>query len=295
MPLAGAMDRYALAAANLLAGNPPGAAVLEMTLSGGSFRFGEAAYVALCGADMGAALDGIPAGNWVAFPVATAATLSFGPAVRGCRAYLAVFGGIDVPMVLGSRSTYLRAGVGGFGGRALAEGDMLRIGPAPADGHLPLRRCLPGRLVPPEAENVRLRVHPGPQEDMFASDGIATFFSSAYTVTGRNDRMGYRLEGPAVRHKGEADIITDALVPGAVQVPGDGMPIVMMADCQTSGGYAKIGTVIGPDLRLLAQSRSGDTVRFLRCPEDEAISALREERAAYAAIRERFPDVRGGG
>ncbi len=110
-------------------------------------------------------------------------------------------------------------------------------------------------------------------------------------MTDRNDRMGYRLEGPAVRHKGGADILTDALAPGAVQVPGDGMPIVMMADCQTAGGYAKIGTVIGADLRLLAQSRRGDAVHFLQCPEKEAVAALREERAAYAAIRERFPDA----
>lgn len=290
MPWAGAMDRYAFAAANLLAGNPPGSAVLEMTLSGGSFRFEEAAYVALCGADMGAALEGVPAGNWVAFPVASGATLSFGPAARGCRGYLAVSGGIDVPVVLGSRSTYTRAGVGGFGGRALSEGDLLRIGPAPAAGQLPPGRSLPDRLVPACGGEARLRVFTGPQEDMFASDGIATFFSSAYVVTDRNDRMGYRLEGPAVRHKGKADIITDALAPGAVQVPGDGMPIVMMADCQTSGGYAKIGAVIGPDLRLLAQSRCGDMVRFLHCAEEEAITALREERAAYTAIKERFLD-----
>jgi allophanate hydrolase subunit 2 len=129
---------------------------------------------------------------------------------------------------------------------------------------------------------------------MFASDGIDTFFSSAYVVTDRNDRMGYRLEGPAVRHKAGADILTDALAPGAVQVPGNGMPIVMMADCQTAGGYAKIGTVIGPDLRLLAQSRCGDNVRFVHCPEEDAITALRGERAAYTAIGERFPDVRRG-
>jgi len=127
---------------------------------------------------------------------------------------------------------------------------------------------------------------------MFAPDGIATFFSSAYAVADRNDRMGYLLEGPAVRHKGGADILTDALAPGAIHVPGDGMPIVMMADCHTSGGYAKIGTVIGPDLRLLAQARRGDTVRFNRCPEEEAVTALRGERAAYAAIGERFPGVR---
>jgi antagonist of KipI len=295
MPWAGAMDRYALAAANLLAGNPPGAAVLEMTLSGGSFRFEEAAYVALCGADMGAALEGSPTGNWVAFPVASGTTLSFGPAARGCRTYIAVLGGIDVPVVLGSRSTYTRAGVGGFGGRALAEGDVLRIGPAPAAGQLPPGRSLTDRLVPLCGGEVRLRVLPGPQEEMFASDGIDTFFSSTYTVTDRNDRMGYRLEGPAVRHKGGADILTDALAPGAVQVPGDGMPIVMMADCQTSGGYAKIGTVIGADLRLLAQSRRGDTVHFVRCTEEEAVAALREERASYKAIKERFPDAHRGG
>lgn len=291
MPWAGAMDRFAFASANLLAGNPPGAAALEMTLSGGSFRFEEAVYVALCGAEMGAALEGAPAGNWVAFPVASGATLSFGPAAMGCRTYLAVHGGIDVPVVLGSRSTYVRAGVGGVGGRALVVGDILRIGPAPAPGRPPPRRSLPGPLVPSCGGEARLRVLAGPQEEMFAPDGIDTFFSSAYTVTGRNDRMGYRLEGPAVRHKAGADILTDALAPGAVQVPGDGMPIVMMADCQTSGGYAKIGTVIGPDLRLLAQSRSGDTVHFLRCPEEEAVTALRGERAAYAVIQERFPGV----
>lgn len=286
MPWAGVMDRYAYAAANLLAGNPPGAAAVEMTLSGGSFRFDEAVYAAVCGADFGAALDGAPAGNRVAFPVPAGATLSFGNAGSGCRAYLAVRGGIDVPVVLGSRSTYTRAGVGGFGGRALAEGDILRIGPAPAAGQLPPRRSLPGRLVPPYGGEVRLRVLTGPQEDMFASDGIATFFSSAYAVTDRNDRMGYRLEGPAVRHKGGADIITDALAPGAVQVPGDGMPIVMMADCQTTGGYAKIGAVIGPDLRFLAQARRGDVVRFSRCSDDEAVAALQSERDAYAAMAE---------
>ncbi|HEX8042687.1 biotin-dependent carboxyltransferase family protein [Candidatus Deferrimicrobium sp.] len=289
MPWAGAMDRYAFAAANFLAGNPRGAAALEMTISGGSFRFEEPAYVALCGADMGAVLEGEPAGNWVAFPVASGATLSFGSAAQGCRAYLAVLGGFDVPVVLGSRSTYTRAGIGGFRGRVLAGGDTLRVGPAPAAGQLPPRRFLPRPFVPPCGGEARLRVLAGPQEEMFASDGIATFYSSPYTVTDRNDRMGYRLEGPTVRHEAGPDIITDAIVPGAVQVPGNGMPIVMMADCQTSGGYATIGTVIGPDLRLLAQARRGDTVRFVRCPEEAAITALREEHAAYAAIAGSLP------
>ncbi|OIP34557.1 MAG: hypothetical protein AUK27_07235 [Deltaproteobacteria bacterium CG2_30_66_27] len=284
MPWAGAMDRYALAAANLLAGNPPGAAALEMTLSGGSFRFEEAAYVALCGADMGAALDGAPAGNRVAFPVAPGATLSLGSAARGCRACLAVRGGIDVPKVLGSRSTYTRAGVGGLGGRALVAGDLLRIGATPLAGRRTESRSLPSRFILPCGGDARLRVLPGPQEDMFAPDGIATFFSSAYVVTDRNDRMGYRLEGPTVRHKAGAEIVTDGLTPGAVQVPGDGMPIVMTADCHTTGGYAKIGTVIGPDLRLLVQAGRGDEVCFVRCTDETAVAALREEREVYAAM-----------
>jgi biotin-dependent carboxylase-like uncharacterized protein len=276
------MDRFAFASANLLAGNQPAAAALEMTLSGGSFRFEEAVYVALCGAEMGAALEGAPAGNWVAFPVASGATLSFGPAAMGCRTYLAVHGGIDVPVVLGSRSTYVRAGVGGVGGRALAVGDILRIGLA-----------LPRRLLQSCRRSSSVEERPG-----FAcrTAGGDVRTDDRHVLLLRvhgdrsNDRM-YRLEGPAVRHKAGADILTDALAPGAVQVPGDGMPIVMMADCQTSGGYAKIGTVIGPDLRLLAQSRSGDTVHFLRCPEEEAVTALRGERAAYAVIKERFPGV----
>lgn len=284
MPWAGPMDRYAHAAANLLARNPPGAAALEMTLSGGTFRFEEAAYVAVCGADMGAVLGVEPVGNWRAFPVPAGGILSFRTAAVGCRAYLAVRGGIDVPFVMGSRSTYTRAGIGGAGGRALSAGDVLRVGKTPGEAEDPGLRSLPGCFVPPSGGDARLRVLPGPQDDWFDPEGVATFFSASFVVTVRNDRMGYRLEGPSVRHVKGADIVTDALNPGAVQVPGDGMPIVMMADCQTCGGYAKIGFVIGPDLRRLAQARRGDTVRFSRCTESEAVEALREERAAYAAI-----------
>ncbi|MEK6696067.1 MAG: biotin-dependent carboxyltransferase family protein [Candidatus Deferrimicrobiota bacterium] len=293
MSWAGPMDRYAHAAANLLAGNPSGAAALEMTMAGGSFRFDEAAYVAVCGAEMGAEVNGAPTGNWCAFPVPAGGTLSFGTVRTGCRAYLAVRGGIDVPEVLGSRSTYTRAGIGGLGGRALAAGDLLAPGEGGNGETCP--RSLSAPLIPSCGGEIRLRVLPGPQDDMFTPGGITTFFSAPYAVTDRNDRMGYRLDGPAVRHVGAADIVTDALMPGAVQVPGDGIPIVMAADCPTTGGYAKIGTVIGTDLRLLAQARRGDTVYFIRCPEEAAITALREERAAYAAIAESHSDARRGG
>lgn len=283
MPVAGAVDRYAHAVANALCGNPPGAAALEMTLVGGAFRFERDAYVALSGADMRGELEGRPVRAWTAFPVQAGSSLSFGSAAAGCRAYLAVHGGIDVPPVLGSRSTYARARVGGFGGRALAAGDVVPVGGGAAA--LPATpRVLPDGFVPRRGGEVRLRVLPGPQDDHFAPEGLATLFGSAYRVTGQNDRMGYRLEGPAVRHADGADIVSDALGPGAIQVPGSGMPIVLMADCQTVGGYAKIGWVIGPDLAALAQARDGDRVGFLRCGDAEAVGALRAERDALAAI-----------
>lgn len=272
MPLCGAMDHHAFAVANLLAGNPRGAAALELTLLGATLRLEADAYVALAGADMRATLDGAPVAAWSAFPARRGSVLALSAAADGCRAYLAVRGGLDVPPFLGSRATYVRARVGGLDGRLLAAGDVLPVGAAP--GPAPPPRALPRRAVPRYAREVRLRVLPGPQEDRFSREGVATFFGSAYTVTNRNDRMGYQLEGPAVRHRRGPDIVSDALLPGAVQVPGSGMPFVMMADSQTVGGYAKIGAVIEADRPRLAQARRGDVVRFVRCGQTEAVRAL---------------------
>jgi biotin-dependent carboxylase-like uncharacterized protein len=282
MPLAGAMDPQAYALANLLAGNAPGAAVVEMTLLGATFRFEEETYVAIAGADMSASLDGVRVRCGSAFPVRRGAVLAFSAAVDGCRTYLAVRGGIDVPPFLGSRSTYTRAGVGGLEGRPLAPGDVLPVGPAPRG--VAAARALRARDLPRYGREVRLRVLLGPQEDHFTPEGVATFLGSAYTVSNRNDRMGYQLEGPAVRHRRGPDIVSDALLPGAVQVPGSGKPIVMMADSQTVGGYAKIGAVIGADLGRLAQARRGDTVRFVRASHGEAVRALRQARRRLEAI-----------
>jgi biotin-dependent carboxylase-like uncharacterized protein len=281
MPLSGAMDHHALSIANLLAGNPRGAAAIELTLLGATFRFEADAYVALAGADMRGTLDGAPVAAWSAFPVRRGAVLALSAAVDGARAYLAVRGGIDVPPFLGSRATYVRARVGGLGGRLLAPGDALPVGPASPP---PPPRALHGAAVPRYGREVRLRVLPGPQEDHFAREGVATFFGSPYTVTNRNDRMGYQLEGPTVRHRAGPDIVSDALLPGAVQVPGSGRPIVMMADSQTVGGYAKIGAVIEADLPALAQARRGDVVRFVRCPYAAAVRALGEARAGLDAL-----------
>jgi antagonist of KipI len=281
VPLAGAMDADAFALANLLAGNATGEAAIEMTLLGGAFRFEAGAYVGIAGADMQASLDGEPVPGGSAFPVPPGGVLAFSSALSGCRTYLAVRGGIDVPPFLGSRSTYTRGAVGGLHGRPLAAGDRIPVGEATSP---PPPRAVPARELPRYESGISLRVLLGPQDDRFAPEGLAAFLGSAYSVTNRNDRMGYRLEGPAIRHRGGPDIVSDALLPGAVQVPGSGMPIVMTADAHTVGGYAKIAAVIAADLPKLAQARRGDVVRFEACSQAEAVRALRRTRARLAAV-----------
>jgi biotin-dependent carboxylase-like uncharacterized protein len=280
MPVAGAMDRFAYRMANILAGNQENAAVLEMTIKGDAFRFEKECLVAVCGADMQGSLSGAQIRNWSSFLVPAGSELAFDYAASGCRTYLAVHGGFNVPEVLGSCSTYTRAAVGGLEGRTLKAGDILKPG---GEAQTPVRpQTLPAQFIPQYHSEIILRVLLGPQDDLFEPEGIATLFSGSYVISSEADRMGYRLEGTPVKHKSKPDIVSDALCQGAIQVPGHGMPIVMMADRQTTGGYAKIGTVIGPDLSLLAQAKPGDAVRFVQCTDEEAVGALKEERERYA-------------
>lgn len=283
MPVAGAMDGYAYALANILAGNPPGAAALEMTIAGGAFLFQEDAIAAICGADMGASLNGAPVPNWSGFHVPAGSSLSLGPAVKGCRSYLAVRGGIDVPAVMGSRSTYVRGRLGGYEGRPLNKGDVLRVLPHP--GPEPLLFELPLSFIPRYGPSQELRVIPGPQDGHFAPGSLETLFSGRYVISPHWDRMGCRLEGPPLAHRVGADIVSDAISPGAIQVPGNGMPIILTADRQTTGGYTKAGTVIGVDLSILAQMKTGDQISFRRCADEEAVEALRERRELIERAR----------
>ena len=282
LPVAGAMDRLALAAANVLVGNAPGAAALELTLAGGAYRFEAPVLAALAGADLSATLDGEVLPPWGAFRAPAGAVLAFGAPRTGVRAYLAVRGGVAVPVVLGSRATYTRATVGGLEGRALVAGDRLPLGrtrskaPAPA---IPAPEALPAC-----GGGATVRVLLGPQRDRFGEAAVAAFLATPWRVTAENDRMGYRLDGPAVPLAGGTDILTDPVLPGAVQIPGSGRPIVLMVDAQTTGGYAKIATVIGPDLRLVAQARAGDVLRFAACDQEEAVTALRAERTFIAQL-----------
>ncbi len=257
-PVSGAMDTRALRIGNLLVGNPEGAAAVEMTLSGMTVEFTAAGVIALTGADMMPTLNGEPMPVWTAVYVHAGDRLVCGAAVRGLRAYFCVAGGIDVPEVMGSRSTALKVALGGFEGRKLAAGDWI--------GYAAARENAAGRSHTPDEypETVVLRAVPGPQDDLFTEKGLETFFGSVYTVTPASDRMGIRLEGEAVETVRTSDIISDGIAPGSVQIPSSGKPIVLMADRQTTGGYAKIATVCSFDLWRLAQARPGTKVVFRR-------------------------------
>lgn len=273
VPVSGAMDNYALRVANLLVGNNEGEACLEITLLGLQLRVLEDTVVTITGADLSPMLNKSPLPMWEAVMVGRGDTISFPWPKRGCRSYLAVAGGIDVPKVMGSCSTHVKSRMGGLEGRPLRAGDYLKRGQAQPTIS---GRRLPPQYIPEYQNQSELRVILGPQDDYFTEEGIHTFLHSEYTISIKADRMGYRLEGPRIEHKAGADIISDGIPLGAVQVPGDRLPIVLLADRQTTGGYTKIATVITVDVLKLAQAKPGDKVRFLQITEEEAHRSLKE-------------------
>ncbi len=279
------MDELSLRAANLLVGNDDGAAALEITMRGPDLRAEADHVVSLAGAPFDVRLDGGAIEMGRSFEVGSGSTMSIGSAAVGIRCYLAVRGGIDVPVVLGSRSTLVAAAMGGVAGRALAEADEIRIGPAEATTHA---RFLSAGAGLPLAHDAVLRVVPGPQIDSFTDAGVRTFYSSAWRVSPRSDRAGVRLDGGPVELAGKADLDPEGVVAGAVQVPSDGLPIVLGPDGPATGGYVKIATVISADLPLLAQARPGDTLRFAEISVEDARAAWRERvRALRAGVEER--------
>ena len=281
VPVAGALDPLALRAANLLVGNPPGAAALEITLAGPTLRAGTDCLIATAGADLALRVNGWPLPPWAAIFVRRGWLIEFGERKAGCRAVLAVAGGIAVPPVLGSRSTYLPGRFGGLAGRPLQAGDVLPVGRPAVELFPTAGREFPLDLRPPYRDTPTLRVVLGPQDDYFTPAGIATLLSSEYRVSTTSDRMGCRLEGPAIAHRDATEIISDGIPPGAVQVPPDGRPIVMLADRQTTGGYPKMATVIQADLPLLAQCVPGQgRVRFQAVSVEEGQACWRERIAA---------------
>lgn len=273
--ISGAMDRFALRVANLLVGNEEGEAAIEATIIGPKLKALSKMRVAFTGADLSPEIDGKPALRWRALDAPEGSILSFGALKSGCRAYLALSGGIDFPVVMGSRSIHTRSNLGG-NGRALAKGDVLKIKESGIRNQETAGRQLPEDQVPIYGRQWKVRVVLGPQHDYFTRRGIETFLKGEYEITAQADRMGYRLKGPKIEHKGGPDILTDATPPGSIQVPGDGMPIILLADGQTTGGYSKIATVASVDQDLLAQARPGDKVRFQRVTITEAHHLLEE-------------------
>jgi antagonist of KipI len=253
---AGAADPTALRIANRLVGNPEGAAGLEMTLQGGQFLFPEGAVVALAGSDFEVPL-------WQSFEVGAGEVLRVGRSMSGARCYLAVRGGIRVPLVLGSASTHVAIGLGGFEGRALRRGDRLDIGQTAGEF---IARQVPG----PEPRSV-LRATEGPQRDWFDD---AVLYSSAYTVTADANRMGIRLHGSPIIPICQSELVSEGVSLGCIQVPAGGQPVILFVEQQTTGGYAKIANVIAADLPALGQLKPGDAIRFQRVDLREARELL---------------------
>jgi biotin-dependent carboxylase-like uncharacterized protein len=291
---AGAMDGLALKAGNLLLGNDPDAAGIEVPLSAFSIRFHAECAIALTGAEAEAWLDDEAIPGWWARSVQTGQVLTLAPARRGSHVYVAVAGGIAVPRVLGSRSTQLRGAFGGLEGRGLRAGDRLPLGNSdrqPAFCDFGVRPPLPAGQV-----QSTLRVIPAGEYAYLTTAAQAEFWRVPWRVSHRSNRAGYRLDGPVLEMARQVEMRSHGIVPGVVQLPAGGTPIVQLADAITMGGYPKLGTVIGADLWHLAQVRPGESVRFHRASWDDAIQAevanaafLREvevaARRAHAAAR----------
>jgi biotin-dependent carboxylase-like uncharacterized protein len=295
IPLSGGMDRHALTAANLLVGNPEGAAVLEAVFMGPELEFTDDAMVAVAGAELPPKLDGEPRKTWVSFKVKRGQKLSFDFLKKGARAYIAVAGGIDVPVVLGSRSTYALGALGGFKGRKLEAGDELPVGAATA-------AVKEGRSIGEELRGLpmtmptELRVMPGLYWHRITDAADIVFFSDTWKVAPEADRIGYRFKGgkplefvprvPPFGAGSDPSNITDACYPyGSIQVPGGTEPIVLHRDAVSGGGYFMVGTVISADMDLIGQLQPNTPVRFVKVEMNQALAARKVCAELLAKIR----------
>ena len=289
MSVSGVMDQRSAAIANILVGNDENEAVLEVTLMGPMMEFTEDNIIAVTGGNLVPKVNGKDLPMYQAVLVHKGDSMNFAGMTSGSRAYIAVAGGLDIPVQMGSKSTNLKLKVGGYQGRKIGGGDEI--------GFAAPKRTLPNmrkRKVTPEdfsQTEKTIRVVMGPQDDCFTEKGVETFLSSTYAFTNESDRMGCRLEGEVIEHKNGGDIITDGIAFGAIQVPSHGQPIIMMADHQTTGGYTKIAGVISVDLPLVAQSRPGYKVHFQKVTVEEAQKLYIEQVEKLKALKEELAKV----
>lgn len=300
--VSGAMDTFALRAANLLVGNEEGEAGIEITLKGPKIFFTERQLIAITGADLSPTLNGQPVKGWRPLLVDEGSILEFGSPLSGCRAYIAVAGGFDLPKVMGSNATYLRAGIGGLDGRALQLGDSIPCKPLPAKIEAFLRGLTLAQAEQPWAqtnwsvdsslhvtyhEPQQIRVIKGPEYLLFSEQSQQDFWSMAYQVTAQSDRMGYHLLGTRLALASPADMVSSAVTFGTVQVPPEGSPIVLMADHQTTGGYPRIAQVASADFSKLAQLVPRHKIQFREV-------TLEEAQAFYIIQEKNLEKLRGG-
>lgn len=275
--MAGAMDQYSLQYANMLVDNDREEACLEITMMGPTIAFDFYGAIAITGGNINPTINGKKIAMYKTIYVNAGDVLSFSGLVDGARAYLAIAGGFKINPVMGSKSTYLRAGIGGFDGRKLKANDVIEVNEREDYFSFGIRE-IPAKMRYSSSNSVMVRVIMGQEQDRFTNKGIKDFFENEYKLSSQCDRMGYRLEGgEAIEHKDGADIISGGITLGAVQVPAEGQPIIMMSDRQTTGGYTKIANVITSDIALLAQLKPGCSIRFKEITVDEAHAILREK------------------
>lgn len=281
--VSGVMDQRSYQIANMLLSNDPAEAVLEATVMGPEILFQEDNLFVVTGGDFAPALDGQLIDNYKVYLGRKGSVLKLSFAREGARAYIAFAGGLDIPVVMGSRSTNLKCKIGGYQGRKLEAGDIIAFRSPAVE--LPNMYKRYEKIREFSEKEITLRVVPGPQEDYFTEEGLHTFFNSTYQVGQESDRMGYRLEGEAITARNGVDIISDGIAPGSIQIPASGTPIIMMADRQTTGGYAKIATVITTDLPKLAQSMPGTKIHFKQVTVEEAQKLRRKEMHALKFLK----------
>jgi antagonist of KipI len=285
-PASGVADRFSARVANLLVGNSPGAALLEITLFRLELLASNDLAIAVTGGNLSPMVNGNPLPMWQTYFLRKGDRVAFRARKQGFRAYLAVQGGFSGRNFLGSRSVFAR----GLMGSVLKAGEVLETEGAGVKPTSP--KFLPKDRIPPYPAAHFLRVILGPQEDRFTPKGIETFLSSEYRVGPQSDRMGYRMQGPAVAHMQGADIISEPIARGAIQVPGDGLPILLLWDGQVSGGYAKIANVISADLDRVAQIMPGESLHFRAVTLEEAHELLRKDRAHFEQVQKHLEESR---
>ncbi len=285
IPLSGALDSFAFGVANMLVGNFVNCAVLEITILGPRLEVQFEADVAITGAEIGVTLNEAPIECWRSFRVESGDILDIKQVKSGCRAYLAVTGGIDVSEVMGSRSTYVGGKIGGYLGRPLKQGDIIKRGKGLLLNQV---RHLYPAAIPQYSSNIVIHAVSGPQDDFF-DEGLKTLYKSEYMVSPKADRMGYRLQGPVIKHRDnvQKSIISEPSVPGGIQVPADGQPIILMVE-QTVGGYTKIATAISTDLWKIAQATPGDTICFDEVTLETAHAIYRDRQKLMKEIKEKY-------